>query len=431
VYIGSGPSTVFSVLTLIRNHYKGNICILEKGNPIETRDKSEVISGFGGAGTFSDSKLSSALDVGGVIPGLTQKEYSVFEKYLLDTYNIFKSKTSNKEVLVWDTTEPFDTGDTGLEWNLHNTCHIGTENGQAIYKVMESFLSSQPNVRLGFNCNVVNIDFYNGNYIIYLDDNTLIFSKRVVLATGQKDILASKLIDKFKLNSKSRPFQLGIRVEDTINDGYKKLIKANYDFKLAMDVNWGGGISTHTRTFCCNSGNAHVCAERTDEGFIAFNGHAYKTPDPKNKTVNYGIMVEAEGLKEYNSKESQVDLMKKINGLPFWLHDNFNDSNLAILSPKRKLLDGFQYLKGIYPDKILYSLTGFVSELNQIVDLSNAYFYYPEVKLSGMIPDVDYNTFETKQPGLYMIGDCLITRGIVKSSYTGYKLALGLLNKKD
>jgi uncharacterized FAD-dependent dehydrogenase len=251
-----------------------------------------------------------------------------------------------------------------------------------------------------------------------------------VLATGQKDTLTAKLVSKFNLKSHPRPFQLGIRVEDIDNADYGKLIKANYDFKLTKD-NQFGNVHTHTRTFCCNSGNAHVCAERTDEGFIAFNGHAYKTPDPTNKTVNYGIMVEADELGQYDSKESQVKLMQKINALPSWANDNFSafDNITNVPFPKRKLLDGFGFLRGIYPDEILDSLESFIKSFCKIVDLSQAYFCYPEVKLSGMIPDVNYKTFETKQPGLYMIGDCLITRGIVKSSYTGYKLALDLLKE--
>ena len=61
--------------------------------------------------------------------------------------------------------------------------------------------------------------------------------------------------------------------------------------------------------------------------------------------------------------------------------------------------------------------------INKIVDLSHAHYYYPESKLSGVLPQINYKTYETTQSNLYIIGDCLNTRGIVKSSYEGYLFA--------
>lgn len=424
-FIGAGPSSVFAILKLIDNNYQGKICLIEKGKSLKDRKSSEIISGFCGAGTFSDSKLSSALDVGGTIPNLTQDELNKYEDYILKTLNKFKKSTQNPEALKWDITEDFDTSNTTLGWNKHKTCHIGTENGQAIYKKIEEFFETQPNIDMFFNLNVNDIIDDDNNFRVCLEGYRSFKTKKLVLATGQKNTLPSRVVKNYNLNSTPRAFQLGVRVVDQINTQYEKIIKANYDFKFTKNYDYDK-VKVRVRTFCCNSGNAHVCAEKASEGFTCFNGHSFKTPNPDNNTVNYGIMCEVYGLDKFNSKENQIQLMKQINDIDTWYDDNFyNDGKTdeVFVIPKRKLLDGFPQLIGYYPDEVIKSLEDFTNELNKIVDLSKANYLYPEVKLSGLIPDLNYKTFETKKKNLYMIGDCAISRGITKACTTGIMFA--------
>lgn len=424
-FIGSGPSTIFAILKLIEKGYNKSICIIEKGKSLESRDKKEVISGWSGAGCFSDSKLSSALDVGGTIPGLKEEELEEFNRYLLETFNKFKKLTSNVEELTWDVgNDYFLPQDSTLSWNTHKTCHVGTDNGQAIYYEMEKYVRSFPFVHILFEKEALDVIKEDNLFRVKLNDKSDVITQNLVLATGQKNVLPGKVIKNLKLKSKPRNFQLGVRVVDTINPAYEEIIKANYDFKFVKNYSFDDNkLTIRIRTFCCNSGNAHVCAEKTNEGFVCFNGHAYKNPDPTNDSVNYGIMCEISGLKNYKDKSSQIALMKCINKLPYFEEDNYDKQGNVV--PKRKLLEGFEHLKYYYPDEVIEALNDFATELNKIVDLSKAYYLYPEVKLSGLTPSLNYNTFQSKDvKGLYMIGDCVLTRGIVKSAYTGYKFAL-------
>lgn len=431
IFVGAGPSTMFGVLELIDKGYKGKILIVEKGKSLKYRQPTEVISGVFGAGTFSDSKLTSALDVGGVIPKLTQKQLEYYEDIILNNIRRFKSLTEYKDGLDWEITRDFDTSNSSLHWNQHKTCHVGTDIGQKIYYEIEKFISSQPNVSILTETEVVKVEYNENNYIVEVkngDQTQSYTSTNLILATGQKSTLPSKIIEEFNLDSTSRAFQLGIRVVDEINPQYEDIIKANYDFKFVKEYLYDN-VKVRVRTFCCNSGNAHVCAERAKEGFTCFNGHSYKISDPNNHSVNYGIMCEVDGLENYSSKESQIELMKKVNSISTWESDNFNSINEEPV-PKRKLLDGFDFLKNYYPQEILDSLKDFTSELNKLVDLDKAYLLYPEIKLSGEIPNLNYTTFETKQKGLYMIGDCAISRGIIKSSLTGIMFADNLIKEK-
>lgn len=425
-FVGTGPSAVFAVLKLLENGYSGNILMVDKGKSLSTRQSNEVLNGFAGAGCFSDSKLSSALDVGGTIPGLSQEKLDEYSDYILTTLNYFKQNTQDKTSLKWDTTTPYDTKDTSLIWDIHKLCHIGTECGQAIYYEIEKYLTSKPNVTILFETTVEDISYIDGNYSFCINGD-IVITKKLILATGQKDALPGKIIRQFNLKSIPRAFQLGIRVVDERNNNYDDIIKANYDFKFIRTYNYDNNISVRVRTFCCNSGNAHVCAERANEGFTCFNGHSYKTPDPNNNSVNYGIICEVNGLNDYKFKEDQIELMKKINSISTWEEDNFRIIEEEP-QPKRYLTHGFPHLMGYYPDEVITSLEKFIIELNNLVDLSKAKYLYPEVKLSGVIPNLNYKTFETEQKNLYMIGDCAISRGIIKSSITGIMLAEELNN---
>ena len=137
-------------------------------------------------------------------------------------------------------------------------------------------------------------------------------------------------------------------------------------------------------------------------------------------------MCEIEGLNQYETKEDQIDLMKRINSIEGWKDDNFGNNTVNPL-PRRKLLEGFPQLENYYPKEAILSLQDFIISLSKLVDLSQAKYLYPETKLSGKTPTLNYRTFETTSKGLYMIGDCACSRGISKSSYTGYRFAKSFL----
>lgn len=425
-YVGAGPATMFSILHLIKNEYKGSICIIEKGKSLKNRLPNEVCNGSFGAGTFSDSKISKSLNVGGIIPNQTQEELDEYGNLLLHYINEFLPEDS--DLLVWDKNVGYDTTPSNLNWESNDCCHVGSDRGRETYYKIEKYLASQPNVKFYWEAEVADIvELTNGKYQVItspVTENPVLLANRVIVATGQRGALPSKLVDKFNLTKENRMLQLGIRVEDILNSKYEKIIEANYDFKFNKIYKYPGGIEVKVRTFCCNSGNAHVCAERPSEGYIAFNGHSYKKPDPTNNTVNYGIMCAVKNLPGLECKEDQIELMKEVNQLKCWEEDNFKasrDDKDPVAN--RKLLDGLEHLRSLYPDVVIDSIHEFVYQLNKVVNLENAHYYYPEIKPSGTSPKVNYSNMETEHPRLYMIGDCHNTNSIIKSAIEGFIFA--------
>lgn len=430
-FIGAGPSTVTALLYLIESGYKGKICVIEKGKLVEDRTLQDVVSGFAGAGCASDGKLSSSWkNVGGYIPWLSEEDFNRYEEKIINYYKRFTS--GNPEHIKWATTTNFDTSPSSLKWDVHKTLHLGTEVTRSIFYNIEKYITSQPNIDLITETEVSNVfrDKVKGEFTLALTNSKAIATKNVVIATGQKNKLPGLLMKFYNLSTTPSAFQIGIRVEDTMNPQYEEIIKANYDFKFVKEYSYKNGVKVRVRTFCCNSGNAHTCAEKNSEGFTCFNGHAFKTPDPNNHTVNYGIMCEVEGTDKFDTKNKQINLMKEINASDMWKFNNFDID--GSVKPKCKLLGSLTAIEKYYPKEIIESMKDFIQELNKVVDLSNAHYLYPEVKLNEGRKPLLTNGWETNVKGLYMIGDATSwTRGILKSSISGIQFAGEFLIKNE
>lgn len=417
-FIGAGPATITAVLELIENKYQGNICIVEKGKDLDHRQPNEVVSGFAGAGVYSDGKLSSSWkNVGGYIPWLSEEDFNRYENKII---NYYKKFTDNPDKLKWAVTTDFDTSPSPLKWDIHKTLHLGTEVTRNIFYNIYRYITSQPNIDLITEVEVLDIykNKLKNEFTLALTGSRAITTKNVVVATGQKNKLPGLLMKLFDIKTTPSAFQIGVRVEDIINPQYEKIIKANYDFKFVKEYSYKNGVKVRVRTFCCNSGNAHTCAEKNSEGFTCFNGHAFKTPDPNNHTVNYGIMCEVEGTDKFDSKDKQINLMKEINASDMWEFNNFDID--GSVKPKCKLLGELTAIEKYYPKEVIKSMKDFIQELNKVVDLSQAHYLYPEVKLNEGRKPLLTDGWETNIKGLYMIGDCTAyTRGILKSSLSG------------
>lgn len=432
--VGAGPSNVFLALDLLLKGFEGQIKIYEKGNSLKTRKREEVCEGFAGAGCFSDSKLSVGLEVGNIIPGLTEEEFDFYTDRMLEIYNIFAEKCGIERKITLEEDGEFQTGVEGMRWLHHKTHHIGTDNGTKIFLEMEKFLEESNKVELYFNTEVTGISkVKEGPKVSYIVKSVnskgeeLIHTEFdiVVLGTGQRGTLPTKVIEDFNLETKGRPFQLGIRVEDTRNETYDKMIEANYDFKVVKNYDFGNGVTGRVRTFCCNSGIPAISVEDNGGMFKSYNGHAFRNGEPTNK-VNYGIICELTGYDKYTEKEEQFQLCKDVNA-----HEGFENDN--VLGVGRPLLEDFcsgdkiknPCIADVYPELTQKALKDFIFNLNKFCDLSKAHYYYPEAKFDGKT--VEYDSDFSVAQGLYMVGDCCCTRGIAKSAYTGLKVASRIL----
>ena len=427
-FVGSGPSTIFGILWLKEHNYKGNILIIEQGQSLHKRPKTEPVIGFSGACGFSDFKLSSALDVGGIIPSLTAEQLEKYEQWFINTLNKYC-----EDNLEWQQTTEYNIPKgCNLTWNKHKTLHVGSDRGSELCKKIENQFCTDPFITIKFEEEVLDVEKIKDIFIVSTNKADY-QSNKVIIATGRFGMLASKLATKFNFNQTPRPLQLGIRVKDITNTQYEDIIKANYDFKFVKEYKFDNNVKVRVRTFCCNSSRAQIAIERNkQENYISFNGHALHKGET-NPSVNYGIVAEATGLCSwYYKKENGSELIRQINDTKEFANNFDKEGNLG---KGRKLLDDFsciynknKAIRNIYPTEIKYALTDFISELQKVIDLSKARYYFPEWKASASHPFVSDNG-ETELSGLYYIGDCCLTGSIQKAVITSLMFCQSLVDK--
>ena len=273
VVIGMGPAGLFSAYTLAINGF--NPIVLEQGKSIEDRQKdvddfinnrklntkSNIQFGEGGAGTFSDGKLTTNIN-------------SPLNSAVIDTFIKFGAP---KEIEYL--TKP----------------HLGTDNLRHIIKSMREEI-----IRLGgtvrFNAKVTDFDIFDdGNNkkikAVVLESGERIECDDVILAVGHsaRDTFEKLLERKVKMEPK--PFSIGVRIEhkqSMINESqYGKKTKLKLppaEYKLV----YHGDNKRSLYTFCMCPGG-YVMASSSEEGTIVTNGMSYYKRDGEN--ANSALLV--------------------------------------------------------------------------------------------------------------------------------------------
>lgn len=402
VFIGAGPANLSSILAL---KDKSNILLIEQGKSIYERPKTEVVKGEGGAGLFSDFKLSYGYNVGGSLLDHTDEEH--FDEYVgkaLDQYQTFTDKP-----LIWS--EPSIHNIEGLDMITQRVIHVGTAEGFNIIRRIHEYLQQQ-GVPMMYDTEVVNISRVDDNTLVVVtSDGQEILTENIVIGTGQKDKLATQYFS--DLEAKYNKFQLGIRVEIPNEDNrFKDILAANYDFKYFKRYETEN-FNVRIRTFCCNSGNAHVATEYAN-GLTSYNGHAIGDGQ-NNGLVNFGVICE---MSPKNDLFGQEEFISQIAAL-----------NQSMNQNPYSFKEGFKQVFIGIPE-IDACITDFLTLFDKNCKLSDGHFYTPEYKNTS--PSYDYHgTFNELEKDIYLNGDIFCTRGIITSSACGIMTSDILTKKLD
>lgn len=258
VIIGAGPAGLFSALTFVQNGYKP--IIIEQGQSIDERKKtvdtfintgildihSNVQFGEGGAGTFSDGKLTSGIN-------------SPYCKKVLESFVEFGAP---EQILYL--TKP----------------HIGTDNLINIIRNIRKYIISNGGQFL-FNTKFIDFEVNNSCIskitVLHLDNNIIetINTNVLILAIGHSSRNTFKKIYEKGLLLEPKNFSVGVRIEHLQSEINKsqygsitKLKLPAADYKLAYHS--PSGRSCYT--FCMCPGGV-VMPSSSEENTIVTNRH--------------------------------------------------------------------------------------------------------------------------------------------------------------
>ena len=424
VIVGAGVAGVNAATKLVDNGFPGeNITIIDMGKDPYRRPYSEVMTGFLGAGGWSDGKLTYHTAIGGHMSKYCgeEKAMELFDE-VINNFKRFHPKPEEVQcsnpIAEPDFIKPY----FGLR--LFPVWHVGTDYLHEIGKNWYDFLVDK-GVKFEWEAKVTSIDFENqtGTVIVLQSDLTHTFEyDRLMFAVGKSGIdFGKQLADNYKLPTEPKPVQIGVRFEAP-QKHFQKLIDISYDFKLYRKFE-DEGVSL--RSFCTNNNAAYVAVEET-YGDHSYNGHAKKDESFRNDMTNFGILMEVQGIEE-PFKWSR-DLVSKVNkdgtGLyysptrtPSTTSEGENVSAVTI-SEMDEVREAFQ---GYYS-----YIDDFINDMKKVFPTLEDDWgvYIPEVKYLSPEPLVDYDTLALiDYNNVHFVGDALSARGITVSGAQGNYVA--------
>jgi uncharacterized protein len=421
VIVGAGVAGVNAATKLVDNGYPGKfITIIDMGKDPYNRLPEEVMTGFLGAGGWSDGKLTYHTAIGGQLSKYCgeDKAMELMDQVII---NFKRFHPKPEEVQCSDPHEEPEFIKPYFGLRLFPVWHVGTDYLSEIAKNWYDYLVSK-GVRFLWEEKVIKINFERKEITSksMINENRL---KRVscydelIFAVGKSGIdFAQELANEYELPDEPKSVQIGVRFEAP-QEHFQKLIDISYDFKLYRKFD-NEGVSL--RSFCTNNNAAFVAVEET-YGDVSYNGHAKKDPKYLNGMTNFGILMEINGIED-PFKWSR-DVVNKLQAYKTGLY--YSPSRTPSTTSEGNGVSATQISLGELTHVVEPALEGYFKYIwDFIQDMKKVFptlgddwgVYIPEVKYLSPEVKVDYtNLALAYYPNVHFVGDALSARGITVS----------------
>ena len=457
--VGAGPAGLFSAYELITKNNKLKVALIDKGHRAETRmcpmkvnggkclncNPCQIMSGYGGAGTFSDGKLNFIPKLGksDLFKYMSQSEaYQIID----DTEEIFTKFKMDSEVYPSNMAEAKviekEVAKTGARLLLIKQKHLGSDKLPLYIKEFTDYLENK-GVTIYQNTDVVDIISKSKNeHDLLLKTKTkeeTITAKNVIVApgrTGAKWI--QELADKYQIPYTSQSIEIGVRVE-VRKEILEDITNIIYDPTIFIKTDT---YTDEIRTFCTNPGG-YVTKENY-YGFICVNGHSLK--DVKSMNSNFAFISKV-GLTEpvtntrlYGESIARIantlgdgkPIVQSLRDLRKGRRSDWKRINKGFIEPTLKDCVAGD-LSLVLPHRIITNILEGLEKLDKIIPGVNndeTLLYGPEIKFFSNEITTN-NKFKLEDYDIYFIGDGSGKAGnIVTAAATGLIAARDILERK-
>ncbi len=442
IIVGAGPAGIFSALELLKQKEDVNILIIEKGKDIDKRicpmkmkeiscatcPECALLSGWGGAGAFSDGKLNLSPEVGGFLSRYIDREtlqsliIYVDEIYVNygapgKTYGGNKEEVSEIERL---------TSENNLLFIPSKIRHIGTDRCMTVLKNIKESLNRKVETIFSSEAKRV-ITEKKKAAGIRLKDGTRLYSEFVILAPGRE---GSRWLERetkrLHLTILKNPVDIGVRVEIPATV-FEPLTKITYEPKLIFHSR---KFNDKVRTFCVNP-YGEVVKEYL-KGIWTVNGHSYA--NMKSNNTNLALLVSTFFTEPF---DDPISYGRYIAGLANLLGKSVIVQRLGDLQQGRRSTHE-RILKGsiqptlkdatpgdlsfVMPYRHLFDILEMIEALDKIapgINSEHTLLYGAEVKFYSMLPKLT-ESLETETDNLFAVGDGAgVSRGLIQASVSG------------
>ena len=428
--IGAGVAGVNAATKLVDNNFDGKITIVDMGKNPYNRPYDDVMTGFLGAGGWSDGKLTYHTSIGGQLSKYCGEDKAMeLMDQVIENFKRFHPKPEEVQCSNPVAEPDFIKPHFGLR--LFPVWHVGTDYLHEIGKNWFDFLESkgvefiwETKVSdIDFDNNIVRASLLNGGEEISISYDELIFG------VGKSGIdFGKQLAEKYKLPTEPKSVQIGVRFEAP-QKHFQKLIDVSYDFKLYRKFE-DKGVSL--RSFCTNNNAAYVAVEQT-YGNHTYNGHAKKDEAFRNDMTNFGILMEIQGIeKPFDWSRNVVKSLQSTDNTGLYYSPTRKPSQTSEgidVSATQIGVGGYKEISEVFDGYFTY-IEDFIDGMKKVFPtLKDDWgMYIPEVKYLSPEPLVNYNDLSlTKYNNVHFVGDALSARGITVSGAQGIYVVESLL----
>ena len=450
IIIGAGPGGIFASYELTTLNKNLKVAVIEAGHELAKRrcpidgekvkscvncPTCSIMSGFGGAGAFSDGKYNITNDFGGSLHEHIGKKKAIELMNYVDQINMQYGGAGTKM---------YSTNGTKLRkiclqnrLNLLNAQvrHLGTDKNYVVLENMFNHLNGR--VDFFFDTPVADVKVIDGGYEV-VTKNASYTCKDCIISVGRSGSQwMEELCKRLDVTTHSNRIDIGVRVELPA-EIFSTLTDELYESKIVYQTE---KFEDRVRTFCMNP-NGIVVNENTN-GIVTVNGHSYEDSAKKTQNTNFALLVSkhfSEPFKDSNGYAQSIarlsnmlgggvivqrfgDLIRGRRSTPKRIEEcttiptlSATPGDLSLVLPKR-ILDGI--IEMIYAlDKVAPGTSN-----------DDTLLYGVEVKFYNMEVEIDEN-LESKLKGLYIIGDGSgVTHSLSHASASGVFVARRIVSE--
>ncbi|MEI3173723.1 MAG: FAD-dependent oxidoreductase [Lachnospiraceae bacterium] len=452
IIIGAGPGGIFSAYELMKKSPGLKVAVFEAGYSLEKRrcpidgkkvkscikcPTCAIMSGFGGAGAFSDGKYNITNDFGGTLYEHIGRKEAIDLMYYVDEINVNHGGESTRMFSTAGTKFKKLCMQNKLKLLDASVRHLGTDINYIVLENMYNEMKSH--IDFYFHTPVEHVEKLEEGYRIHYGEDKYEDCEECIISVGRSGSKwMEKVCQELDIPTKSNRVDIGVRVELPAVI-FSDLTDELYESKIVYRTE---KFEDNVRTFCMNP-NGIVVNENTN-GIVTVNGHSYEGAEKQTENTNFALLVAkhfSEPFKDSNGYGESIARLSNMLGGGV-IVQRFGDLVRGRRSNTKRIEEGLVTptlaatpgdLSLVLPKRILDGIIEMIYALDKIAPGTandDTLLYGVEVKFYNMEVEIDEN-LESRYKGLYIIGDGSgVTHSLSHASASGVYVARKIAEKQ-